>query len=61
VTIIRHFEGTISMMYCISEKAYQPCEFCRDERTCQIRKVFKKIRDNTYNILERTSIYSLIE
>jgi Rrf2 family protein len=60
VTVIRHFEGTIAMMYCISEKAYQPCEFCKDEKTCQIRKVFKKIRDNTYNILERTSLYSLI-
>ena len=60
VTVVRHFEGTIAMMYCISEKAYQPCEFCKDERTCQIRKVFKKIRDNTYDILEETSIYSLI-
>lgn len=60
VTVIRHFEGTIAMMYCISEKAYQPCEFCKDEEACQIRKVFKKIRDNTYDILEQTSLYSLI-
>ena len=60
VTVIRHFEGTIAMMYCISEKAYQPCEFCKDEESCQIRKVFKKIRDNTYDILENTSLFSLI-
>lgn len=60
VTVVRHFEGTIAMMYCISEKAYQPCEFCKDESTCQIRRVFKKIRDNTYDILEETSLYSLI-
>jgi Rrf2 family protein len=60
VTVIRHFEGTIAMMYCISEKAYQPCEFCKDEEACQIRKVFKKIRDNTYDILEHTSLHSLI-
>jgi len=60
VTVIRHFEGTIAMMYCISEKAYQPCEFCKDEEACQIRKVFKKIRDNTYDILEQTSLFSLI-
>jgi len=60
VTVVRHFEGTIAMMYCISEKAYQPCEFCRDEETCEIRKVFKKIRDNTYDILENTSLFSLI-
>ena len=60
VTVVRHFEGTIAMMYCISEKAYQPCEFCKDEESCQIRRVFKKIRDNTYDILENTSLFSLI-
>jgi len=40
--IVRHFEGTIALMYCVSEKAYQPCEFCKDESTCGIRKVLKK-------------------
>ncbi len=60
VTIIRHFEGTIAMMYCVSEKAYQPCEFCKDEKLCRIRQVFKTIRDKTYEILEDTSIQSLI-
>jgi Rrf2 family protein len=58
--IIRHFEGSVALMYCVSEKAYQPCEFCRIEETCKIRHVFKKIRDNTYDILEQTSLYSLI-
>jgi len=47
-------------MYCISEKAYQPCEFCKDEEACQIRKVFKRIRDNTYDILSQTSLSSLV-
>ncbi|HPS74453.1 MAG TPA: Rrf2 family transcriptional regulator [Bacteroidales bacterium] len=60
VTIIRHFEGTIAMMYCISEKAYQPCEFCKDEEQCQIRKVFKQIRDTTWDILSDTTLQSLV-
>ncbi len=60
VTVIRHFEGTISMLYCISEKAYQPCEFCKDEETCKIRKVFKQIRDHTHEILSETSLSSLV-
>jgi Rrf2 family protein len=54
--IIRHFEGTIAMMYCVSEKAYQPCEFCKDEATCEIRRVFKEIRDKNYEILTRTTL-----
>lgn len=59
--IVRHFEGTIALMYCVSEKAYRPCEFCKDEATCQIRKVFKEIRDTTYEILSRTSLEILIQ
>jgi Rrf2 family protein len=58
--IIRHFEGTIALMYCVSEKAYQPCEFCRDEAKCQIRRVFKEVRDTTYDILKRTTLADLI-
>lgn len=59
--IVRHFEGTIALMYCVSEKSYRPCEFCRDEQTCKIRTVFKEVRDNTLEILSRTSLASLIE
>jgi Rrf2 family protein len=58
--IIRHFEGSIALMYCVSEKSYQPCEFCKKEETCKIRNVFKQIRDDTYNILKDTTLASLI-
>jgi Rrf2 family protein len=58
--VVRHFEGTISLMYCVSENAYRPCEFCKDETTCQIRKVFKEVRDTTYGILAKTTLKDLI-
>lgn len=54
--IIRYFEGTIALVYCVSEKAYQPCEFCKNEETCKLKSVFKTIRDNTFIILQDTSI-----
>jgi Rrf2 family protein len=59
--IVRHFEGTISLMYCVSENSYRPCEFCKDENTCQIRSVFKEIRDNTNAVLARTTLKELIK
>ena len=59
--VINHFEGTISLLYCVSERYYRPCEFCKDEATCQIRKVFKKIHDNTHNILIATTLNELIK
>jgi len=58
--VIRHFEGSISLLYCVSEKAYQPCEFCKDEASCKIRSVFKEIRDSTFGILENTSLSKLL-
>jgi Rrf2 family protein len=54
--VIRYFEGTIALVYCVSEKAYQPCEFCKNEDSCKLKTVFKTIRDNTFNILQETSI-----
>jgi Rrf2 family protein len=57
--IVRHFEGTIALMYCVSEKAYRPCEFCKDEATCQIRRVFKEVRDTTFDILTKTTLKDL--
>lgn len=59
--IIDHFEGTLSLLYCVSEKSYRPCEFCKDESTCQIRKVFKEINDKTLSILKQATLKTLIE
>lgn len=58
--IVRHFEGSIALMYCVSENAYQPCEFCKDELSCNIRKIFREIRDNTNEILNRTTLDTLV-
>ena len=57
--VVRHFEGTIALMYCVSEKAYQPCEFCKDEVLCKIRSTFKAVRDSTFNILSKTTLKDL--
>jgi Rrf2 family protein len=57
--LIRNFEGGVGLLYCVSEKHYQPCEFCKDEATCKIRIVFKDIRDYTFDILNKTTLETL--
>ena len=57
--IISHFEGTIAMLSCVSEKSYQPCEFCKDESLCKIRSTFKAVRDSTFSILSKTTLKDL--
>jgi len=59
--IVRMFEGPIALLSCVSERAYQSCEFCKDENTCNIRKVFKEIRDATFEILENATLEELIK
>ena len=58
--IVRHFEGPIALVPCVSEKAYQPCEFCKNELECKLRKVFKDIRDYSYDRLQKTTLLDLI-
>lgn len=58
--IYRAFEGPIGMMYCVCEKSYKPCEFCKDESQCKIRKTFKEIQQHTLDVLQRTTIASLL-
>lgn len=58
--IINQFEGTLSLLYCVSERSYRPCEFCKDESTCQIRGVFKEIHDATFRILNKATLETLI-
>lgn len=59
--IVRHFEGTIAMLYCVSEKAYQPCELCKIEDSCKIKATFKAVRETTYEILANTKFSDLID
>jgi Rrf2 family protein len=58
--IVRQFDGPIALLPCVSEKAYQSCEFCKDEITCNIRKVFKEIRDLSFSKLENATLEELI-
>jgi len=54
--IVRLFEGSIAMLKCTSEKFYEPCEHCKDEKKCCIRGTFKDIYQFTYNKLAGTSL-----
>ena len=58
--VIRHFEGAIALVPCVSEKYYESCEHCKKEDLCTIRKVFKTVRDTTYQILYATTLADLI-
>ena len=54
--IIRVLDGPLAPVQCVSKFAYVRCVECKDERTCEIRKVMKHVRDATAHILDHTSL-----
>ena len=58
--IIRILDGPLAGIACASQTAYRPCADCPDEAACQVRRVMLQVRDATADILDNTSLASLI-
>ena len=54
--VLRTIDGPIAPLPCLSIIAYARCEDCKDENTCEIRKVFARVIEPTRKVLERTTI-----
>src|SRR6266496_6227441 len=59
-TVIRHLEGALAPVSCVSERFYEKCS-CPDESRCAIRSVMKEVRDAIVTILESTTLADLAE
>jgi len=55
--VIRHFEGMLAMISCVSTSCY---ESCSQESRCYFRRVFLNIRNITAHILDQMSISSCL-
>lgn len=58
--IIRHIDGAIALIPCVTYKYYQPCQHCKDEVTCGIRSIVKDIRDETVNLLKKITLADIL-
>ncbi|HET8962836.1 MAG TPA: Rrf2 family transcriptional regulator [Chitinophagales bacterium] len=54
--VVRALDGPLAPIPCVSKTAYQPCEECVSERTCNIRLIMKQVREATATILDTTSL-----
>jgi len=59
-TIIRHIEGALAPVSCVSERFYEKCS-CPDESRCAIRSVMKEVREAVVKIAERLTVAELCE
>lgn len=58
--VIRHIEGPLAPVSCVSERFYERCS-CPDENKCGIRSVMKEVRDAIVKVLEGVTLAKLCE
>ena len=58
--VIRHIEGALAPIGCVSENYYEKCN-CPDEARCALRSVMKEVRDAIAHKLEATTVAALVE
>ncbi len=56
--VVRHIEGALAPVSCVSERFYEKCS-CPDESRCAIRSVMKEIREAVVKIAETITIAEL--
>ncbi len=59
-TVIRHIEGALAPISCVSERFYEKCS-CPDEARCAIRNVMKEVREKIVQVMEKVTIAELCE
>ena len=58
--IVRHIEGALAPVGCVSEHFYRKCS-CPDESKCALRSVMKDVREAIVDILEKVTVADLCE
>lgn len=58
--VIRHVEGALAPVSCVSERFYEKCS-CPDEARCAIRSVMKEARDAVVKIMDQVTVAELCE
>src|SRR6267142_271834 len=58
--VVRHIEGALAPVSCVSERFYEKCS-CPDESRCAIRSVMKEVREAVVKIAERVTIADICE
>lgn len=59
--IYRLFDGAIALVPCVSQKFYETCNDCPDERACRLKRIFIEVREKTYELMAGVTIQSFLD
>ena len=55
-SVVRFMEGPLALLPCVSQTQYRRCVDCADERACELRILFREVRDSTAAILDARTL-----
>jgi Rrf2 family protein len=58
--VVRIMDGPLAPLSCVSVKFYRRCEDCKDEQSCEIRKVMRRVRNAIAEQLDGTSLQDAV-
>jgi Rrf2 family protein len=50
--VVRLMQGPLGLLPCVSVTQYRRCPDCADDATCELKKLFREVRDSTAAILD---------
>jgi Rrf2 family protein len=59
--VVRAMDGPLAPIPCASLTGYRRCADCRNEKTCSVRIVMRRVRDAAAEILDGTSLADMAE
>jgi Rrf2 family protein len=59
-SVVRHIEGALAPVSCVSDRFYERCS-CPDETRCPIRAVMKEVREAVIAIMDQATVADLCE
>lgn len=57
--VVRVLDGPLAPVACVSRTAYRPCDDCRDENACAVRRIMSRVRDSIAAILDNHSLAAM--
>jgi len=54
--VVRIMDGPLAPLSCVSVNYYRRCDDCKEEASCEIRKVMRRVRDAIAGELDGTSL-----
>lgn len=59
--VLRLIDGPIAPLPCLSKMAYRRCDDCKEETSCEVRRVFGQVAEATRFVLDRTTIADALD